>query len=120
MSYQVRKSVMTGLWKFLFSGELEEPVFRYRRMKVSRKEKEPTKGKVPQEEPEPEQLRFRIVMLLSRTLAIGLILCVIGIFGLLFTDRAVPQFLTLTISAIVGYFGGATTAYVGLQKLKRT
>lgn len=107
---------MNELLRFLFQGKLDDRPFHYRRMKVLRDTGEiQNVEKKPPENPN-EDHKFNLVKFLSRALAGLLFICVIGIFALLFTDRQVPDVLYLTVSGIVGYFGGAISAYLGIQK----
>lgn len=110
---------MKDLVKFLFQGELGDRPFRYRRMKVSREPGEPNQPEeLPKLDKASEDNKFKLVMLLSWALVILLFVCLVGVFLLLLTDRDVPNVFYLTISGIVGYFGGAISAYLGIQKLR--
>ena len=106
---------MKNLIKFLFKGELHDRAFRYGRMKVSREPGQPSQ----QTDKAGEENKFKLVLVLSWALVILLFVCVTGVFALLLTDRDVPNVFYLTISGIVGYFGGAISAYLGIQKTTR-
>ncbi len=97
---------MSRLANFLFKGEVGEAI-SVRRVRVE------TEGGKEKEEP-PPKLQFRLVMFLSWILGATLILCLLFVFFLVMSEREIPGFIPPLISAIVGYFGGAISAYVGI------
>ena len=105
---------MKDLLSFLFKGELEVPP-RVRRLEVVREKEKQEKKEPETTEPVPAQHKFQLIMFFSRILAAVLLLCVAGVFFLIFTGKTVPDFLPPIITAILGYFGGAISAYFGIK-----
>ncbi len=97
---------MRAFFNFLFKGEIPRSV-SVRRVKVQTE----TEGRGEA----GETLRFKLVAFFSWVLAIVLVVCLIGVFALLFTDRSVPPFLPPIITGVIGYFGGAIAAYFGVR-----
>jgi drug/metabolite transporter (DMT)-like permease len=100
------------LLRFLFYGELDQTVF-IRRIKVSPGEEEGGRSSSPST-PEVNS-RLRLIKFFSWVLAVVLLICLITIIGFSYQDKKIPDIIQITMSGIVGYFGGAICAFFGLQ-----
>jgi uncharacterized RDD family membrane protein YckC len=105
-----------GLFRFLFKGEVTRPI-KIRRVTVrdEGQEPEPMEGGHSQQ-PLHQVVRVRLIAVLSITLAAVLIILVLGAVGLAALGRDIPGFVSPTLSAIVGYFGGALSTFFGIQR----
>jgi hypothetical protein len=100
---------MNELIRFLFKGEPGR-TFTIRRTKL-------TRGSAESAQPPPaEDVRFKLVKVLSWILAAVLLICIIGVFSLLLLEKQIPDFIPPIITAIIGYFGGAISAFFGLKQ----
>ena len=104
---------MNDVLRFLFKGELEVTP-RIRRLEVL-SEKDQGEGKKPEQEVPPPEHKFQLVRFFSKVLAAVLIICLAGIFFLIIAGKPIPDFLPPMITAILGYFGGAISAYFGIK-----
>jgi hypothetical protein len=97
-----------NLLSFLFKGQIAPPVY-VRRVNVP-----PVKSDASSTSTEVE-FRSKLIMFFSWVLAIVLILCLFDIFVLTYTGKTVPDFIPPIITGIIGYFGGAIVAYLGIK-----
>jgi hypothetical protein len=97
---------MKDILRFLFKGE-KAPEISIRRVDVS-------EGEAGASGSDPVN-RARLVMFLSYVLAAVLLLCLAGVLVLTYQGKDVPEFIPPTITGIIGYFGGAILAYLGVK-----
>jgi ABC-type microcin C transport system permease subunit YejE len=100
------------LLRFLFYGELTRTIF-IRRIKVPPSEEEGGQSDSPST-PEVNS-RLQLIKFFSWILALVLIGCLVAIIGFSYQDKKIPDIIQITMSGIVGYFGGAICAFFGLQ-----
>jgi hypothetical protein len=97
---------MDELVQFLFKGQTPRIV----RIGLIKADTEKRKS-ITQE----EHLRFQLVRFFSWILAFALLVCLVGVFVLLLTGASIPAFVPPIITGIIGYYGGAITAYFGIR-----
>ncbi len=103
---------MRGVLAFLFQGWIPTRVYM---KSVKIKEKNGVREREQRQRVPEKDDQYSVIALFSWVLSIVLLVCVAGVFVLIIIERPVPDFIPPVITAILGYFGGAVTAYFGLK-----